>query len=465
MMDERPDELKRARLELRLRQLRNQLDEITGGEARIGDASSHAPLEAQVAFLERVIAFETAPRTTHHNQLRQAGYGMPDPDTLADDAVGLELWGVIQRLAEMRVYLYHTDHLSDRGLYELLYYELLDQEVVDLPPDENSAAHLDVLGSGSDDDTATWLRYFASDTERREWQAAVPAARLPPSEKPPEDRDRLLPKRTYPTQPLQAALEALMRADLDDPAGVIRFSADLTAEETAGAGLPAACRVLLEHLGQAGEVKATAKLGNLARAFVKEVYQHLPLPKEKRASIDRYIKALNEEDIPLLHQARVTCAQARLLARSKGRFSLTQRGKELLAPGRAGEFYRVLFIAFFNTINLGYWDRLGDGLAGLQDTLPVILWRLAAAARDWVAPAALIEATLLPLVREQVEDREAKDLPAPGWTVEIRLWQHLEAFGLLESRRKSKAKWYASPDAYRVTRLFGRFISFHLPQP
>ena len=79
MMDPTED-FERRRLQQRLVELRNQIHEISGGEAQFGPAGEDLSLEQEGAFLEHLISIETAPRTTWLNRLRSAGYEMPDAD-------------------------------------------------------------------------------------------------------------------------------------------------------------------------------------------------------------------------------------------------------------------------------------------------------------------------------------------------------------------------------------------------
>lgn len=180
----------------RIRQLRNQLDEMTGGELIFGEGEQEKALpEVELEFLEQVIGFETAPMTTWREKLSEAGYRMPSPETLNDDQVGLEVWQVIQRLSELHAYIDSTNHLSDRELYEKLW-EHLNEPVPDLTMGENAACHLEILAAGEEKDDQIWLMYYADDQDRQHWEQEF-GVDLPPKCTPPYDRDRLLPRREF----------------------------------------------------------------------------------------------------------------------------------------------------------------------------------------------------------------------------------------------------------------------------
>lgn len=112
---------------------------------------------------------------------------------MSDDAVTEKLWEIINGLGTLRVFMERTNHLSDRGLYEMLYDELLRDEMDALRPDEGWICHLDILGGCSEEDIELYLKYYANEEYRRTWQADWPDYDMPAHEEPPYDRDRLLP--------------------------------------------------------------------------------------------------------------------------------------------------------------------------------------------------------------------------------------------------------------------------------
>lgn len=137
---------------------------------------------------------ENGPFTTIFDQLIRAGAHLPAPETLDDGRVHGVLWGVIRALADLRVFIESTDHLSDRELYAQLWHDTLREEVADVEPDESACCHVDLLGGWSEGDTQVFLRYYADDEWRERWRADFPDLHIPPREEPPYDRDRHLPK-------------------------------------------------------------------------------------------------------------------------------------------------------------------------------------------------------------------------------------------------------------------------------
>ena len=146
-------------------------------------------------FWEYVVAYEEAERITSFDLLVQGGVALPAPEELDDMQLNAKLWEVIRGLALLRTFLYNTNHLSDRELYEELWHEELRVENPDMPIDENSACHIDLVGSGSEEDSELYLRYYADEEDRNQWAKDWPNDIIPVHETPPYDRDRYLPTR------------------------------------------------------------------------------------------------------------------------------------------------------------------------------------------------------------------------------------------------------------------------------
>lgn len=171
---------------------------LEGSEASVDEGftwvSDDCPPEVAAQFWQSVAAYEQAPLTTHFQQLEEAGVELPAPDALDDVRLTAKLWEVIEALARLRVFLGQTDHLSDRELYALLWRELLREPVKDLPLDESSAWHIDLLSGGGEEETRLYLKYYADEETRQRWRADFPDDEMPPHEEPPYDRDRHLPQ-------------------------------------------------------------------------------------------------------------------------------------------------------------------------------------------------------------------------------------------------------------------------------
>ena len=180
----------------RIEELKRRAEELAGGAVQSG-VDSAAPPDVEEGFWKYVVEYEEAPWTTHFQQLERAGVCLPPPDALNDEEVTAKLWEVINKLGQMRIFLEETDHLSDRELYTTLWSDGLREETKDIVLDQDSACHYQLLGSGSEEDTYLYLKYFADEKWRQDWLKEDPDYVMPEHEDPPYDRDRLLPQPTY----------------------------------------------------------------------------------------------------------------------------------------------------------------------------------------------------------------------------------------------------------------------------
>jgi hypothetical protein len=178
----------------RIRLLKQRALEASGGQMVSWEADN-LPTEVREQFWQRVMAFEDGPFTTDFERLREAGIDLPEPASLTDEQLPAKLWEVIEALAELRVFLLSTDHLSDRQLYDVLWRETLHHEIpIEVgEPDTEGGWHADLTATGSEEGTRTWLRYYADEETREHWRRDWPEYDIPEREDPPFDRDRHLP--------------------------------------------------------------------------------------------------------------------------------------------------------------------------------------------------------------------------------------------------------------------------------
>ena len=177
-------ETRRRQLETKVRELGGMIGPRPGAEV---------PTAVMNAYLEHVLAVETAPHVTHREWLRRRGWRFHAPEKLRGQELMEELWRLIWALAKARVFFEHSDHLSDAGLYERLWHDVLDADEPDLPRTEAEAWHWD-LAEAAGDHEREWLMYYADEDEREEWQEMFPELTLPEHRRLPYQRDHLLPK-------------------------------------------------------------------------------------------------------------------------------------------------------------------------------------------------------------------------------------------------------------------------------
>jgi hypothetical protein len=182
--DEEPDQQKR------IAKLREQLEKLGGSTLTL----ESMPADMEEEFLRHVLEYETAEPISLFRLLENAGLEIPTPDQLDDTSLPATLQELIQRMATLGAYLLHTNHLTDRELYEYLYNEGLREEAVLFPDNPSYAYMVDLTGSGSDEDNLIYLKYYADQEYRKQWAHDWPYDPMPPHEEPPFDRDRLLPQ-------------------------------------------------------------------------------------------------------------------------------------------------------------------------------------------------------------------------------------------------------------------------------
>lgn len=173
----------------RIERLREELKALGGSTT----SYESMPLDMEEEFLRHVLEYETAEPISLLRLLENAGFEIPAPDQL-DDSLTTKLQELTQRMATLGIYLLHTNHLSDRELYEYLFHDGLREEAVLFPDNPSYAFMIDLTGSGSDEDNLIYLKYYADEEHRRQWAHDWPDHPMPPHEDPPFNRDSSLPQ-------------------------------------------------------------------------------------------------------------------------------------------------------------------------------------------------------------------------------------------------------------------------------
>jgi hypothetical protein len=181
--------------EARIEELQRRTREAAGGQMTAWE-SDKLSLEEREQFWRRIVEFENAPLRTDFQRLIDAGVELPEPESLDDETLAAKLWEVIDGLARLRVFLSETDHLNDRELYTKLWHDVLRHEIEAIS-DDLGTWHVDLLGTGSEEDTLLYLKYYAHEEFRQHWLTDFPDYQMPDHEEPPYDRDSVLPKPHY----------------------------------------------------------------------------------------------------------------------------------------------------------------------------------------------------------------------------------------------------------------------------
>jgi hypothetical protein len=178
--------------ELRVRQYRDRLQFPIAGS--FSDYSQE-DLDATEGFFRYLLTLEGRPASTLAKQLIRDGVELPAPDGLSEPQLGDKLWEVIEGLEDLRTYLEHTDHLSDRELYTHLWEDLLNEPEYEFDDAMGEfETTIDLVGDGSDEAMELYHRFYADEWDRDEWMEAHPDYDMPDMEPLPFDRDRFLPR-------------------------------------------------------------------------------------------------------------------------------------------------------------------------------------------------------------------------------------------------------------------------------
>jgi hypothetical protein len=176
--------------EERIARLRQEVEKLGGNALSL----ESMPADMEEEFLRHVLEYENAEAISLLQLLENSGLEVVPPDQLEHETLRVKLKEMIDRMASLGAYLLHTDHLSDRGLYEYLYHDGLREEAVLFPENPSYAYMIDLVGSGSEEDNQIFLKYYADEKYREQWATDWPDDRLPEREAPPFDRDRFLPQ-------------------------------------------------------------------------------------------------------------------------------------------------------------------------------------------------------------------------------------------------------------------------------
>src|SRR5689334_5060282 len=176
--------------EERIAKLRQEVEKLGGSTMSL----ESMPADMEEEFLRHVLEYEHAEPISLLRLLENSGLEVPPPDQFDDDALTAKLKEIIERMASLGAYLLHTNHLSDRALYEYLYHDGLREEAVLFPENPSYAYMIDLTGSGSEEDNQIFLRYYADEVYRQQWARDWPDDNIPDDEPPPFDRDRFLPQ-------------------------------------------------------------------------------------------------------------------------------------------------------------------------------------------------------------------------------------------------------------------------------
>src|SRR5690242_18909398 len=167
--------------EERIAKLRQEVEKLGGSTMSL----ESMPADMEEEFLRHVLEYETAEPISLFQLIENSGLQIPAPDDLGPEALTTKLSEIIARMASLGAYLLHTNHLSDRALYEYLYHDGLREEAVLFPENPSYAYMIDLTASGSHEDNQVFLKYYADEKYRQQWATDWPDDPMPEREVPP----------------------------------------------------------------------------------------------------------------------------------------------------------------------------------------------------------------------------------------------------------------------------------------
>lgn len=248
----------------------------------------------------------------------------------------------------------------------------------------------------------------------------------------------------------------------DTEGGPLQLNAALSLSDAERSPFFRRARSLLCAVRDAGGVKATSGR-NLNRRFVADMMR-MVLTEDEQAEINEYFKAVNEQDAFPVHLARVVSELAGMLRLTQGAFVVTKKKLPLLAPERAGELFRDLFLAYFIKLNLAYLTRYGPETGCIQSYAGYTFYRLGVVADEWHSADALVEEIMLPAVRSEVA---AEIGDRSFWKIadllEHRILVPLIDWGLLEGNYEhAESRHFKTLTSIRVSPLYRKFLQFNV---
>lgn len=182
----------------RLEMEREDGDELEDEDQRGEDPLGLAGVDAALAEAERERQAEATGEARWERpwaRLGREGVSLVPPAELTDETLAAKLWELLHELARRGWQVEHTDHLSDRGLYECLWSQgLREPALLPRDPFHGGTWMYDVLAHSGDGASELWLKFYADDDSRAAYARLHPGKALPAPAPRPHSRDWRLPR-------------------------------------------------------------------------------------------------------------------------------------------------------------------------------------------------------------------------------------------------------------------------------
>jgi hypothetical protein len=149
-----------------------------------------ASMKSRVESTQPILGNNGSCKRTLFDVLTELKIELPPPEKLTNHRLTAKLWEVIHALLDQSIVLGNTDHLSDRELYTLLRDETLHKQFV---ISRHYTLQVDMTKTGVNDGMPIYLKYYASEAQRRLYLQFYPRFKMPKHVDPPRRRDHLIP--------------------------------------------------------------------------------------------------------------------------------------------------------------------------------------------------------------------------------------------------------------------------------
>ncbi len=251
----------------------------------------------------------------------------------------------------------------------------------------------------------------------------------------------------------------LIHISWDDPNFPINFNQNLSDKQVYSSEFAHNARILLAAGRDEKGLPCTPK-GNFKRVIVKRFLDEMRWQNDYINNIHQYNKVINEQDVKKLHVLRVFLEVAELIRRRKNKWHVSSTGKQLINPGRGGEFYFYLFKQYFRQFNIEFFT-VGREFPEIQDTVAYMLYRISRLKNNWYTRDEISQKITAPIVKKRIKDENGSEIFQ--FIISSRVLTPLNRFGLLNNKTSGKIRDKDYENFYKKTPLFNNFIRLNLP--
>lgn len=152
------------------------------------------PLELEIPFLRRIVSWEKSSPVNLTSYLRTHYPGLSSEPFAV----------LLKTLVDLHIQLLSCDHCTELHLMELLWNRIIPH--LEYRPEIHESTLWQVAVDAYEDDAeSVYLKYYADEDERAEWQELNPSKKLPSREAPQQDLSQKIEDMIGRTRPIEPA--------------------------------------------------------------------------------------------------------------------------------------------------------------------------------------------------------------------------------------------------------------------